>query len=193
MYKLKIISSTVRPGRKGPLIAEWIAKKVEAFGSFDYEIVDLGELNLPMMDEPNHPSLKKYEHEHTLKWSAKIEEADAFIFVTSEYNYGYPAALRNALEYLQQEWAYKAGAIVSYGGISAGTRAANSLKADLATLKIVPIMEMVNIPFFSHQIDQEEKFIGNEKNDAAAFALLRQLLRWTKGLVIIKADTDISE
>ncbi len=188
MYKLKIISSSVRPGRKGPALAHWVSNKVKAFANFDFEVIDLGELNLPIMNEPNHPSQKKYQHEHTLKWSARIEEADAFIFVTAEYNFGYPSPLRNALEYLVQEWAYKPAGIISYGGISGGTRAANNLKGDLATLKIVPIMDMVNVPFFTHQINQEGKFVGNEKNDDAASKMIKELFRWTKGLALIKAD-----
>src|SRR5580698_7208777 len=137
MYNLKIITSTVRPGRKGPIIANWIAEKAKQQGSFNVEILDLGEINLPMMNEPHHPMMKKYEHEHTKKWSAKIDEADAFIFVTAEYDYNYPAPLRNALEYLVQEWAYKAAGIVSYGGVSAGTRAYNSLKNDLASFTTI--------------------------------------------------------
>ena len=147
MYNLKIITSTVRPGRKGPIIANWILEHTQKQQDFKVELLDLAVINLPLMDEPNHPMLKKYEHEHTKKWSASIEEADAFIFVTAEYDYNYPAPLRNAIEYLVQEWQYKAAGIVSYGGVSAGTRASNSLKADLATMKVVPLPEAVHLPF----------------------------------------------
>lgn len=188
MYKLKIISSTVRPGRKGPVIAEWITGIARASGKFEVELIDLGELRLPLMDEPNHPSMKKYEHDHTKKWSEKIEQADAFIFVTAEYDFGYPSALRNALEYLYQEWNYKAAGIVSYGGISAGTRAANALKNDLATFKIVPLYEAVNIPFFNEHINESGEFVPGEKAVKAANVLLKELVRWTKGLLTIKAD-----
>ena len=92
MYKLKIISSTVRPGRKGPVIAKWIAEEAQKHGGFEVEVLDLGEINLPVMNEAVHPVMKQYEHEHTKQWSAKIEEADAFIFVTAEYDYSYPAS-----------------------------------------------------------------------------------------------------
>lgn len=188
MDKLKIISATVRPGRKGPLVAEWIKNLAEQSGSFEVELIDLGVLKLPLMDEPNHPAMKNYQHEHTKKWSAKIEEADAFIFVTGEYDFGYPAPLRNALEYLYQEWNYKAAGIVSYGGVSAGTRAASSLKNDLATFKVVPLYEMVNIPFFTEFISENEVFEPTEKSDKAANVLFKELVRWTKGLKAIKAD-----
>jgi len=139
MYNLKIISSSVRPGRKGPIVANWIAEIARKNENFNVEVLDLGEIKLPLMDEANHPILKKYEHDHTKKWSATIDEADAFIFVTAEYDYNYPAPLRNALEFHFSEWNYKAAGIVSYGGVSAGTRAANSLKADLSTFKKLPI------------------------------------------------------
>ncbi len=98
MYNLKVITSTVRPGRKGPVIAAWIAEKAKQTGNFNVEILELGEINLPMMNEPHHPMMRKYEYEHTKKWSAKIDEADAFIFVTAEYDYTYPAPLRNAID-----------------------------------------------------------------------------------------------
>jgi len=114
MYKIKVISSTIRPGRKGPLIAQWITELAKQNGNFDVELLDLGEIELPLMVEPNHPSMKKYEHDYTKKWSAKIEEADGYIFVTAEYDNTYPAPLRNALSYLLTEWNYKPSGIVSY-------------------------------------------------------------------------------
>ena len=182
MYKLKVISSTVRPGRKGPVVAAWILETARESGDFDVELLDLGEINLPMMNEPHHPSMKKYEHEHTKKWSAVIDEADAFIFVTAEYNFNYPAPLRNALEYLVQEWGYKPAGIVSYGGVSAGTRAANSLKADLATFKTMALTEAVNFPFFSQHINEQGEFIANDTSKKAAKKMLDELVKWTKAL-----------
>ena len=188
MYKLKIISSTVRPGRKGPLVANWIAGVAKKHGAFEVELLDLGEINLPLMDEAAHPRFKKYEYEHTKKWSAKIDEADAFIFVTAEYDYGYPAPLRNALEYLYAEWAYKAAGIVSYGGVSAGTRAAKSLQGDLPTFKMVPLTDAVNFPFFNKNITDNDEFEANEISYKAAETMLNELVRWTKGLKLIKED-----
>ncbi len=188
MYNLKIISSTVRPGRKGPLVAGWIAELARKNGNFEVELLDLGEINLPLMNEPNHPRLKKYTHEHSKWWSAKIDEADAFIFVTAEYDYNYPAPLRNALEYLSGEWAYKAAGVVSYGGVSAGTRAMNSLKNDLASLKVVALTESVNFPFFQQNINDQNEFEANEISHKAADTMLKQLIRWTKGLKLIRED-----
>lgn len=186
MYKLKIINSTTREGRKGPIIAEWIAEKARETGNFEVEIIDLGDIDLPLMVEANHPRMQQYESESTKAWSAKIDEADAFIFVTAEYNYSYPAPLKNALDYLAFEWNYKAAGIVSYGGVSAGTRAANQLKGDLPTYKVVPIPEAVHIPFYSQFINEKEELVGNEIMDQSANALLQELSRWSKGLKVVK-------
>lgn len=187
MDNLKIITSSVRPGRKGPIVTNWIAEKAKQHGSFNVEVLDLKEINLPLMDEPNHPATKKYEHEHTKQWSAKIEQADAFIFVTAEYDFNYPAPLRNALEFLYHEWSYKAAGIVSYGGVSAGTRAFNSLKSDLSSFNMAPLAKAVHIPFFT-QFIKDGKLVPNEIMEKSAEALLHELVRWTKGMKIIKEN-----
>src|ERR1700743_2666777 len=189
MYKLKIISSTVRPGRKGPVIAKWIAEEAEKHGGFEVEILDLGEINLPVMNEAVHPVMKQYEHEHTKQWSAKIEEADAFIFVTAEYDYSYPASLKNAIEYLVHEWAYKPSALVSYSiGQFGGVRAVMSLKTDLLSLKNISLAEGVNIPSYNQFINEDGNFVPSEFLLNSANTMLKQLSRWTKGMKAIKED-----
>ena len=118
---LRVIIGSTRPGRVGPSVAEWIIERAREHGGFDVEVTDLAELNLPMYDEPNHPRLQKYVHQHTKDWSALVDGSDAFIFVMPEYNYGFNAATKNAIDYLFKEWAHKAAGIVSYGGVAAGT------------------------------------------------------------------------
>ena len=189
MYKLKIIISTVRPGRKGPLVAHWVAEEARKQGNFDVEILDLAEIGLPLMNEAIHPMMKQYELDHTKQWSAKIEEADAFIFVTAEYNYSYPASLKNALEYLVHEWAYKPSGIVSYSaGPFAGVRAVISLKGDLINFRNVALAEVVNIPTVNSFINEDGAFIPNEQMTKASTLMLMQLVRWTKGMKAIKED-----
>ncbi len=189
MYKLKVISATVRPGRKGPLVARWITGEVNKHGAFEAELLDLGEINLPLMNEAVHPVMRQYEHEHTKQWSAKIDEADAFIFVTAEYDYSYPASLKNAIEYLVHEWAYKPAGMVSYSvGPFAGVRAVVSLKGDLLSLKTISLGEMVNISFLDKYINEDGVFIADERLIATSKIMLDQLVRWTKGLKAIKED-----
>jgi NAD(P)H-dependent FMN reductase len=170
------------------LVAAWVAEQAKKHGSFKVEVLDLGEINLPMMNEPHHPMQKRYTHEHTKNWSAKIDEAEAYIFVTAEDDFPYPAPLRNALEYLYLEWGYKPAAIVSYGGVSAGTRAAKNLMGDLPCFKMVPLTDMVNFPFFSKMINEQGEFIPPEVSEKAATTMLNELARWTKGLKPIRED-----
>lgn len=189
MYKVKVISSTVRPGRKGPAIAKWITDAANNHGGLEAELLDLGEINLPLMNEAIHPIMKQYEHEHSKQWSAKIEEADAFIFVTAEYDYSYPASLKNALEYLVHEWAYKPAGLVSYSiGPFAGVRAVSNLKPDLLSLKVIGLAEAVNIASYNQYIGEDGVFTPDEKLVAATNVMLTQLVRWTKGLKAIKED-----
>jgi NAD(P)H-dependent FMN reductase len=188
MYRLKIIFASVREGRKGISIAEWVKEVVSKDQRFETEFIDLKELGLPAMDEPNHPRFQKYEREHTKKWSAKISDADAFIFVTPEYDFGYPGILRNALEYLFVEWNYKPAGIVSYGGVSAGTRASNALKGDLASLKVPALAEMVNIPMFTQFIKEDGKLHPNEVMTKSLDTMLNELARWTKGMMVIREN-----
>ena len=185
MYQLKIITSTVRPGRKGPIVTQWVAEKAKLHSDFTVEILDLKEINLPLMNEPLHPRLRKYEHAHTKSWSEKIDQADAIVFVTAEYDHNYPAPLRNALEYLYTEWNYKPAGIVSYGGVSAGTRAAKSLSGDLTSFKMVPLTEAVNIPFFTEFI-QKGHLRPNEKLEKSADTMFKELSRWTKALHVMR-------
>jgi NAD(P)H-dependent FMN reductase len=144
-------------------------------------------VNLPFMDEPNHPRLAQYTHQHTRDWSAKVSEADAFVFVTPEYNYGYTAPLKNAIDYLHHEWHYKPAGIVSYGGVAAGTRAAQMLKQVLTTLRITPVFEAVSIPFVSQFIDEEENVVPNDVMTASAKAMFDELVRVNEALLPLRA------
>lgn len=126
--KLNIIIASTRPGRGGPAVAKWFNDFAKADGKFEPVLVDLADYDLPILDEPNHPRMKKYEHEHTKKWSEIIDLGDAYVFVTPEYDYNAPPSLINALIYLWNEWNYKPASFVSYGGISGGLRAVEFCK-----------------------------------------------------------------
>lgn len=181
-YKLKIIIGSTRPSRKGPIVAKWFLEIAKQHPFFDIEVLDLKEINLPFLDEAEHPRFQKYANEHTKKWSTIIAEADAFVVITPEYNYGYPAPLKNALDYLSAEWNDKPMGFVSYGGVSAGTRAVQELKSPVTTLGMMPIPQAVNIPFFTQFINSEDVFEGNDQLIASANLMLEKLLQWTKAL-----------
>jgi NAD(P)H-dependent FMN reductase len=191
MNKLKIITSTTRPGRKGIVIADWITEIAAASGGFDVELLDLAAINLPFLDEPNHPRLQEYQHEHTKKWSAAIAEADAFIIVLSEYNFGFPAPIKNALDYLFNEWKHKPVAIVSYGGISGGLRSAQMLKQVVTALNMMPLVESVNIPFFNKFIE-DDRFVPEDAVVRSADVMLTELARWCETLKTMRNPTTLS-
>src|SRR4051794_17955061 len=175
--KLAIIFASTRPGRRGLPIAQWAYNRAAEYGAFDPELIDLAEVNLPFMDEPNHPRLRQYTHEHTWAWSGRIDAADAFIIVTPEYNYGMVAPLKNAIDYLHQEWQYKPVGFVSYGGVAAGTRAVQMTKQVVSTLKMVPLFEAVAIPYFTQHFDEDEQFQPTEAMESSMTAMLNELVR----------------
>jgi NAD(P)H-dependent FMN reductase len=179
---LQIIIASTRPGRVGPSVASWIHERAIAHGGFDVELVDLAEVNLPMFDEPKHPRFGQYVHQHTKDWSATIKRADAFIFVVPEYNYGFNAAIKNAIDYLNAEWQHKPVGFVSYGGVAAGTRAVQMLKQVITTLKMVPMFDAVNIPFVQQFLDEDRRLQPNDIMETAATTMLDELVRWTASL-----------
>ncbi|HEV7494107.1 NAD(P)H-dependent oxidoreductase [Baekduia sp.] len=176
MPKLHVILASTRPGRAGEPIADWFVERAIDHGAFEVELVDLAEVALPFMDEPNHPRLRRYTQEHTKAWSARVDRADAFVFVTPEYNYGLTAPLKNAIDFLHFEWQHKPVGFVSYGGVAAGTRAVQMLKQVVTTLKMVPLFEAVNIPFHTQFIDDEGAMEANDVMVKAAAAMLDELV-----------------
>jgi len=181
MLKLKIIVASTRPGRKGPAVAHWIRNAAEADGRFEVELLDLAEIGLPLMDEPNHPRLKQYTHAHTKAWSATIEAAEAVIFVMPEYNYGYTAPLKNAIDFLFQEWAHKPVGLVSYGGVSGGLRATQVLKPVLTAVRLTVAGELP-IPFFAKLIGEDGVFRPNEVLEKGAAGMFTGLVKWAEVL-----------
>lgn len=177
MPTLLIVIASTRPGRVGLPVAQWFRTRAVAHGGFTVDVADLAEINLPFLDEPNHPRLHQYTHQHTKDWSARVAAADAFVFVMPEYNYGFNAPLKNAIDYLYREWQYKPVGFVSYGGIAAGTRAVQMLKQVVTTLKMTPVFEAVAIPFVAQFIDDEGTVQANEVMDNAATAMLNELQR----------------
>lgn len=146
MARLNIVIASTRPGRVGHVIGNWFTGVAIAHGSFEVNVVDLAELNLPFHDEPGQPvEGGPYVHEHSRRWSETTEAADAFVFVMPEYNRGYSAPLKNALDYLYREWQHKPVGFVSYGMTSAGLRAVEQIKPVVSTLKMIPVPEAISI------------------------------------------------
>lgn len=180
--QLNVIIASTRPGRVGKPVGDWFIDHAKKHGGFEVVTVDLKEVGLPMLDEPRHPRLGQYEHAHTKAWSAIVDAADAYVIVTPEYNYSAPPSLVNALDYLYREWGYKPAGFVSYGGVSGGTRSVVAARQILATLKMVPLVEQVTIPFVAKHIAEDKTFTTNADIDKSATAMLDELHRWAGAL-----------
>ncbi|PSM37241.1 NADPH-dependent FMN reductase [Streptomyces dioscori] len=133
---VQVLIASTRPNRAGEPTARWVADQAASSGSFDIEVVDLAEMDLPMLAEPGHPSTRDYQMASTRAFSEVIDRAAAYIFVLPEYNHSYNAALTNALDHLFREWRGKPVILVSYGGVAAGARAAMALEPVLISLQL---------------------------------------------------------
>lgn len=185
--KLHIIICSTRPGRVGPSVAQWFHHFAQQHGQFDVELIDLADFNLPLYNEPVHPRMKQYEHDHTKRWSASVDAADAFVFVTPEYNYSPPPALVNALDYVYTEWNHKPCGFVSYGGISGGLRAVQAVKLQVTTVKMMPMVEGVMVPMVASHVSDTGQFASNELIDNSAKTMLDELRRWADALKAMRA------
>lgn len=176
MSSVLVIVPSTRPGRRGPAVADWftsaVAGRAEALG-VRCTLADLAEIDLPFLDEPEHPSAGRYVHEHTRRWSELVAGSDAFVVCTPEYNHAMPAALKNAFDALSAEWADKPVAFVSYGNTSAGTRAAHMGKSVAVTLGMVPVRSTVNLRIADSFDD--DGLVADARRDAAAVRILDEL------------------
>lgn len=182
---LHVVVASTRPGRVGPYVGAWAVDAALRHGWFDVELVDLAEEELPLFDEPNPPRIDLYTKEHTRRWSAKVSRADAFVFITPEYNHGAPPSLVNALSYLYHEWLYKPVGFISYGGPVGGARSVQMIKQIVTSLKMMPIPEAVSIPLVYGQ-PPDDQFRPDPRHETAASSMLDELRRWADALAQLR-------
>ncbi|MEU5593375.1 NAD(P)H-dependent oxidoreductase [Streptomyces sp. NPDC020298] len=187
MILTTVVAST-RPGRVGRSIADWFTSRAAQYDGFESHLVDLRELALPFYDEPHPPALRQYTKSHTREWSRIVDASDAFVFVTPEYNGGFPAPLKNAWDYLVVEWQHKPAAFVGYGGVSAGTRAVQMAKQVVANLRMLPIGPTVSIPFVS-EVVEDGLFRPGKIHEAAAEQMLDELARTARVMGRLRSGT----
>ena len=173
-----IVVGSVRPGRIGLPIANWVKSRAEETGDFEIDFADLAEIDLPFMDEPNHPIKQQYTKPHTIAWSERVAAADAFIFVTPEYNHSFSPVLKNAIDFLNHEWWRKPYGIVSYGGLSGGSRGVAALEPVINPLGLIRTGAFVELAFAMTQVadgvftpgEKETAIIGHQLADLATLA-----------------------
>lgn len=184
MLKIGIIVGSTRPGRKAAAVAEWVYEILKIRKDAEFEIVDIDEYKLPLLDEPLPPSLNRYSQEHTKAWSAKINSLDAYIFVTPEYNHGTSAALKNAIDYLFIEWNNKAAGFVSYGG-AGGVRAVENLRLVMGELKVATVRAQVTLSLFT-DFENFTTFKPHDSHDKAVHAMADDVIRWGEALKTLR-------
>ncbi|MDP4511027.1 NADPH-dependent FMN reductase [Nonomuraea turcica] len=186
MPSLKVIVASTRPVRIGRTIGDWVAACAAEHSHFQVELVDLAEVGLPFLDEPEDATTGRYAHQHTKDWSRTIDAADALVFVMPEYNYGFSAPLKNALDFLHEEWAYKPVGLVSYGGLSGGLRAVEMLKPVLVKLRMIPVGDAVTI-FHRKAMGADGRLIVDDHLRSAAEDMLQELRRLTAAMSVMRA------
>ncbi|MER5888931.1 NAD(P)H-dependent oxidoreductase [Streptomyces sp. NPDC001941] len=181
MTTIGIILGSTRPGRVGPQIGEWIEKAGSAREDADFQIVDIADYDLPLFDEPGSPRLGTYAHEHTRAWSAKIAELDGFVFVTPEYNRSIPAALKNAIDFVYNEWNHKAAGFVGYGSNVSGSRAVDHLRHIAAAVQLSGVYTQVNLSLQT-DFQQFTTFAPGERAEGALQEMLTEVVTLTEAL-----------
>ncbi|MCL3819403.1 NADPH-dependent FMN reductase [Aeromicrobium wangtongii] len=175
--RLLVVVGSTRPGRLGIHFGRWFAEVATDHDVFDVQLADLVDVGLPFLDEPGHPRLGRYVHQHTRDWSAIVDPSDAVVMVTPEYNHGMGAALKNAIDFLHREWVDKPVGFVSYGGVAAGTRAVQQLVQVVTTVKMVPVFDTVSVPFAAQHVREDGTVAASPPMLTAAHQMLDELAR----------------
>ncbi len=186
MVNIAVIVGSTRPGRKAPAVANWVLDIAGLRADAVFELVDIADFNLPLLDEPVPPSMGRYSQPHTKAWAARIARFDGFVFVTPEYNHGTSGALKNAIDFLYKEWNNKAAGFVGYGSVG-GARAIESLRLVMGELMVADVRAQVMLSLFTD-------FDGDRPNPAerqtqAVDAMLDQVVAWSRALKTVRGPT----
>ncbi|MBF4636005.1 NAD(P)H-dependent oxidoreductase [Agreia pratensis] len=180
MTKIAIILGSTRPGRNGEAVAKWVRDIAVKRDDATFELVDLADFPLPHFDEPGSPAWGNYQNEHTKAWSAKIAQFDGYVFVTPEYNHSTSGVLKNALDYLYNEWNNKAAAFVSYGSVG-GARAVEHLRLVASELQLATVRAQIAISLMT-EFENFSVFKPNDYLLPQVDTMLDQLVAWSKAL-----------
>jgi NAD(P)H-dependent FMN reductase len=185
MTKIGIILGSTRPGRNGEAVATWVLEQAKKRGDAEYDLLDLKDFNLPLLDEPVPASMGKYSNPHTKKWAAAVASYDGFVFITPEYNHGTSGALKNALDYVYAEWNNKAAGFVSYGS-AGGVRAVENLRLVMGELQIADVRAQVAFSLMT-DFENYSVFKPNAYHETTIKTMLDPLLSWSTALKTVRA------
>jgi Predicted flavoprotein len=180
MIRVGIVLGSTRPGRNGEAVAKWVLDNASKRTDAEYELVDLLDFNLPLLDEPIPPSMGQYQNDHTKAWAEKIASYDAFVFVSAEYNHGINAALKNAIDFLFAEWNNKAAGFVSYGS-AYGVRAVEHLRLVCGEIKIADVRTQVMLSLFT-DFENYSQFKPDDRHLPILNTMFDEVVGWGTAL-----------
>lgn len=197
--KIAVLAGSTRPSRRAPLVAQWVLdvlgrQPAMLEGDVTLQGVDLATTDPPMFCEAAPPMTGMYQLESTHHWSALIDDFDAYIFITPEYNHSLPAVLKNAIDHLYSEWNDKAAGIVSYG-TAGGVRAGEHLRQVLAEVKVATVRTHVALSVFEDFVSQGpldvDEFVPRANHESALIALGAQLVAWGGALRTLREGAGV--
>ena len=180
MVELAIIIGSSRPDRKAEAVAQWVLQIAQKRKDAQFEVVDIANYNLPLLDEPVPPSMGQYSKPHTKAWAEKIDGYDGYVFVTPEYNHSTSGALKNAIDFLYREWNNKAAGFVSYGS-AGGVRAVENLRLIMGELQVADVRAQVMLSLYT-DFENFTVFKPGPHHERSANAMLDQVIAWGRAL-----------
>jgi NAD(P)H-dependent FMN reductase len=180
MIRIAIVLGSTRPGRLGKAVADWVSSRASERGDATFDVLDVADFRLPLLDEPLPPSFGRYSQPYTKAWSEAVDRFDGYIFVTGEYNHSIPGALKNALDYLYKEWNNKATGFVSYGS-SGGIRAVEHLRGVAAELQMADVRAQVALPLAT-EFANYRTFIPTSAAEQNLQTVFDQVIAWAGAL-----------
>lgn len=184
MTRIAVILGSTRPGRIGEGVAQWVYENAALRDDAEYELVDVADYALPLLDEPVPPSMGRYSRPHSFAWAEKIASFDGYVFVTAEYNHSIPGALKNAVDYLFAEWNNKAAGFVAYGS-AGGTRAVEHLRLVMAELRVATVRAQVALSLFRDFADMS-RFEPGPRRAGELGVVLDEVVAWSEALAPLR-------
>lgn len=186
MIKVAIVIGSTRPGRKAEAVARWVHGIATKRSDAEFELVDIKDFDLPLLDEPIPPAMGQYTQPHTKAWAARIASFDAYVFVTPEYNHGPSGALKNAIDYLYREWNNKAAGFVGYGS-AGGTRAVEQLRLVMGELLVADVRAQVALSLFT-DFENFSTFNPAPMHEKSVTVMLDQVIAWGGALKTLRKE-----
>ena len=186
MIKVAIVVGSTRPGRKAEAVARWVHGIATKRSDAEFEVVDIKDFDLPLLDEAMPPAMGQYDQPHTKAWAAKVAAFDAYVFVTPEYNHGPSGALKNAIDYLYREWNNKAAGFVGYGS-AGGVRAVEQLRLVMGELQVADVRAQVALSLFT-DFENFTTFKPAPTHEKSVNTMLDQVIAWGGALKTLRKE-----